>query len=454
MSKVKINPKYPVNPGMTDEKLRIHTLEWDMLDDVSRFPTKEQLQNYPRSAGSPFYSIFNNNDWEDLATVYRAQRDQRYQIMDQHYNNAIIRRLPFQFFDSNSMGFRSINYDPTLGFLRDGFYFDESKIKNTSIMFPSMEDGSNNFPLLYPGGEGPIKYAWVNSDMEYKEVAYKILPSLKMRDAWASCLWSVYQMEPHFDSPNAQTPGDYVYNMEQSYPGSTRTTTSFDGEEGVDKLYCYVDNFKKIFDLKVKKSNAMSIGLGLDEVPLDQSGNDIGEPTINQINNQLIDRTAYSESIVLDYPSYYDDPSMINYICSITNEPTGELNLAGLSCADIFGEAELHWLPGVRYIAELANIQGNVGECIFVLEYDNNSYREYAWDPINEEWSVSFFNRFFNPIIGAMTAERKDAKWLHDLLFSMKPFSWASHHMPAMWIFDGIKTEAEKTVVDFSTFNS
>jgi len=62
MSKVKINPKYPVNPGMTDEKLRIHTLEWDMLDDVSRFPTKEQLQNYPRSAGSPFYSIFNNND--------------------------------------------------------------------------------------------------------------------------------------------------------------------------------------------------------------------------------------------------------------------------------------------------------------------------------------------------------------------------------------------------------
>jgi hypothetical protein len=53
-----------------------------------------------------------------------------------------------------------------------------------------------------------------------------------------------------------------------------------------------------------------------------------------------------------------------------------------------------------------------------------------------------------------MTSDRKDAKWLHNLLFSMKPFTWSSHHMPAMWIFDGIKTGAERTVVDFSTFNS
>ena len=435
MSKVKINPKYPDNPGMVDEKFRFHTLDWDILDDVSIFPTKSMMEQSVSSSNSPFYLRlveryhngvpFIGGDWEDLGTIYRAGRHLRYNA-DMNYHRSLITRMPFQL--------RNQLYGSSTGFhnLADAEYgiWDSSEHEKIRFIFPSMEDGSNNYPLLYPGGVGQ-PYAWVNSTHEFKEVAYKVLPSLKFRDIYFSMF--LYEYES-------------MSSMDGILTDKAKTIISFEGNEN-DKIQAYFLNENAIMDLKTDKAKLISIGV-----------------YENQYEEEIIAREAYSNSIVFDYASHYDDAKMsimFEYIGG--GQPWLRDNVDNFlprkSLFDIFGESELHFLPGVKYISQLANIQGQVGQCISVYESSNQSDQNYAWDPINEEWSTAFYNEFIYLIeshiynnIGFEQSTRSGS--LLDLTMSMKPFVWANHHMPCLWIFDGVKTNIEKVVVDFSALNS
>jgi len=463
MSKVKINPKYPDNPGMVDEKFRFHTLEWDMLDDLSRFPTKHMMEQSVSSSNSPFYLRlvkkyhngvpFIGGDWEDLASAYRSERDRRFDA-DRNYYRSLLTRMPFQFREFRYIGPGYLHGFSNLTVTEYG-QWDSSEYEKTHFIFPSMEDGSNNYPLLYPGGVGQ-PYAYINSTHEFKEVACKMLPSLKFRDIYFQLFF--YELE------GLPLIGDGILADKARYaPTNTGITLLDDLYGGWDKLQAYLHNENAIIDLKITKACLISIGLGLDEVPLNQYGNDSGQPTINQINNQLTDRLAYSNSIVFDYASHYDDAKMsimFEYLSGgqhwLRENPNNFLPRKSLF--DIFGESELHFLPGVKYISQLANIQGQVGQCISVYESSNQGDHNYAWDHINEEWSTAFYNAFISPIENVIYYSIGNygtiSYSLFEVTLAMKPFTWANHHMPCLWIFDGVKTNIEKVVVDFSALNS
>jgi hypothetical protein len=425
MSKVKVNPKYPDNPGMVDSKFRFNTLDWDMLDDTSRFPTKHDLEQSPQSAGSELHAKFGTNDWEDLAGIYRADRNNMLEATD-NYNNALIQRIPFHFGGEFQFQFQTLSvgeYGPWDTPQHEKFYFT----------FPSMEDGSNNYPLMYAGGtyeKNP--YPYVNSNMSYKEIAFKVLPSLKFRDIYPSILWNELE--------SLRLISEFAGNL-------ARVTTDFEGNPSVDKYYAKKSNFESIINLKLSKAREASVGTYVENGSL--------------LDEEIANRESYHSSLVFDYLSSYDEPLMMHLINagspgnpSTWFEPDTQGNPTR-SLADLFGEAELHWLPGVRYEAELTNIQGQVGQCINV-----SNGGDYAWDHINGEWSAEFYEAYFS-IIRQFILWRNQGNGqtsvnsaVKDITLSIKPFAWAVHHFPCLWIFDGIKTSSEKTVADFATLNS
>ena len=105
MSKLKIKPSYPITPslGLLDWKFLLTGRYFDFLDDTAAFPSWESSLKYPRpqeAADAGIQSAIKyleqggSNDWEDIATNYRAKRDWYLKGMNEYYL-ARIEQVPF-----------------------------------------------------------------------------------------------------------------------------------------------------------------------------------------------------------------------------------------------------------------------------------------------------------------------------------------------------------------------
>jgi len=107
---------------------------------------------------------------------------------------------------------------------------------------------------------------------------------------------------------------------------------------------------------------------------------------------------------------------------TMTNHPLGTMPFEVLP-----GVTKINRLPAVAN-ASLLPAVGNPGDVIRVLSGGD----EYAWDPQNQEWSVGFYTRFLGTFDDRMRSIR-DAKLKakNELSLAMKPFTFASLHIPS-----------------------
>ena len=136
MSKVKINPKYPNNPGLLEGKyFSFIDRNIDFMDDTNAFPTKAQLSFDPSTIGLLTYSSFHgklrlarDQYWQDSVALfyvhlfnYRMTGDAYPKVF---FNRSIDLKLP-----SN-----------------DNYWETPAEHEMTRFVFPSQVDGSNNWP--------------------------------------------------------------------------------------------------------------------------------------------------------------------------------------------------------------------------------------------------------------------------------------------------------------------
>ena len=87
----------------------------------------------------------------------------------------------------------------------------------------------------------------------------------------------------------------------------------------------------------------------------------------------------------------------------------------------------------IKYIRAVPTIgerplTGQPGDVILVGNV--NSYTGYAWDPLSNTWSDSFYNTIDDEVLSDIRAKQSAfAKAKNELILSMRPFTWANNYM-------------------------
>jgi len=162
MSKVKINPKYPNNPGLLEGKYWLFVdKKLDFMDDTNMFPTKAQLRFKPSTIGLT-----------NLETVYTKQRTARDQYLkdsnELFYKHLLNYRMTGDAYPKIFEN-RSIDLSIDASASSDNWpYTAAAEHLKTRFIFPSQVDGSNNWPAI--NIEGAEMCAWENTSMPKKAV--------------------------------------------------------------------------------------------------------------------------------------------------------------------------------------------------------------------------------------------------------------------------------------------
>lgn len=162
MSKVKINPKYPNNPGLLEGKYWLFVdNKLDFMDDTNMFPTKAQLRFKPSTIGLT-----------NLETVYTKQRAARDAYLkdsnELFYKHLLNYRMTGDAYPKIFEN-RSIDLSIDESASSDNWpYTAAAEHLKTRFIFPSQVDGSNNWPAR--NIEGAEMCAWDNPSMPKKAV--------------------------------------------------------------------------------------------------------------------------------------------------------------------------------------------------------------------------------------------------------------------------------------------
>jgi len=191
MSKVKINPKYPNNPGLLEGKYWLFVdNKLDFMDDTNMFPTKAQLRFKP--------SVLGLSSMEDIATKQRAARDQYLKDSNElFYKHLLNYRMTG---DAYPKVFENRSIDLALPSPETPAH------EMTRFIFPSQVDGSNNWPAVHIAGAE--MYAWDNPSIPKKAV--KILSKVDN--------WSMESLINRLDFQSGGDAGGYIHLEPMSNP--------------------------------------------------------------------------------------------------------------------------------------------------------------------------------------------------------------------------------------------
>ena len=457
MSKVKINANYPENPGLVEGKYWLfYDRGFDFMDDPNMFPAKAQLKSDPSSLGL--------SSWEDIATKLRAARDQWLKM-------------------SNELSFVHLQKWRLTGDAYPKAYSNQiidlapssdtaPEHEKTRFVFPSMVDGSNNFPDLVI--EGAEMYAWNNSEMPRKGIKV-----LKKRGN--------YSMEYLLNSMDYTTGGDggtQNYHLPEEfalanpfaeyswYANSVMNQwlTNLFGEDGTSSITSYQDIhtfLRACKDQVLRDANDIYIMRSNFSEAKILDGTVAANYGMSQADFEAQYYNLERYSAVKAFLQGYTLPDVNPYRCTLNGVEnqgfkdafaTSYLNTnifitRGLEVTtpfEVFGNIDLDYLPAVKYVAELKGVTAQLGDVIIVEEIG----QRMAFDGTN--WTEDRFGLYEDCGLTTNNAitDAKD-KAFNELLLSIKPFVWSSHHVPAYTIMENneIRTESDRTVLNFSTFN-
>jgi len=205
------------------------------------------------------------------------------------------------------------------------------------------------------------------------------------------------------------------------------------------------------------------------------SGETLENPTVSQFYEDMKHRDEYlksqSESMVSiqkaasphgeafelsvdPYPGYVRSFTNEDYYKSLwSSRETGDFmykvyddNKNSIIPSDVLpGITDIHYLSyinrlsqifGVNYSGEPSMI-GNPGDIISYefLENETKQYKNYAWDPQNNEWSAEFFDNFISPVLSRqMDNLISKMKAKNEFLIGLRPFMMAANYLPSFKI--------------------
>lgn len=204
----------------------------------------------------------------------------------------------------------------------------------------------------------------------------------------------------------------------------------------------------------------------IDEVTGESSEN----PTVSQFYEDMKHRDEYLKSqfasmvsIQKEFLEELSADPYPGYVRSFTNEDyykslwssreTGDFmykvyddNKNSIIPSDVLpGITDIHYLSyinrlsqifGVNYSGEPSMI-GNPGDIISYefLENETKQYKNYAWDPQNNEWSAEFFDNFISPVLSRqMDNLISKMKAKNEFLIGLRPFMMAANYLPSFKI--------------------
>jgi hypothetical protein len=152
------------------------------------------------------------------------------------------------------------------------------------------------------------------------------------------------------------------------------------------------------------------------------------EETAEMESLEANERVLYATGDV--YVSMWSDERysyMYDNYSYLTNHPVGTMPIDVLP-----GINDINVLPAVLNTSLLPQV-GNPGDIIHVLNEG-----EYAWDPQNQEWSMTFVDRFLADLMSTGRMKR-DAflKAKNELALAMRPTEFAGFYIPAFAITVG-----------------
>ena len=157
------------------------------------------------------------------------------------------------------------------------------------------------------------------------------------------------------------------------------------------------------------------------------------------------DNLVQLESDYLAAKQAYLDGIVSLFDPSITLQDNSDIK--GL--VDFFSEGgAFEILPSVKYGSELGAIIGSTGKFVYVQEFN----QLFTWNaqlnedglPIGWEWQPVVDYLF--DVLHGDSEGRKRAQ--NELILSLKPFTFAAHHMPAMRLFSEIQGAENRVIVD------
>jgi hypothetical protein len=459
MSKIKMNPNYPDNPGLLEGKYMLRQgRELDFMDDPNMFPTKEQLRFKASDIGLQTLGAVGDNlrsyvwgNWSDIKN-----------LSDIHIEK---RRLTS---DTNPPIFqnRAINLTTS---------DDPQPFQLTRFTFPSVVDGSDSWPTKVI--EGAELYAFDNPNMPTKGI--KIL---KKRNNWS--------VEYLVNSMDVQTGGEAGSNYLTLEEGLTNPFIEYEwyansdiandmimyfGEDGMGTIYSYQDilSFRRSVRDTIKK-HSEEIHIYRSRYTYEQLTDGTVAAIIGITQEQFI-HTRYNLQRYEDMKTWYltYDLPEVNPFRGTVNGVENQLLKDGFVNAplvqnlqsqypeftigdattplEFFGEFNFDYVPSVKYVDELRGLAGQKGSLIFVEE----TGMRLAFD--GENWTekeYAIMDQFALASDKALSDSK--VKALNELALAMKPFTWAVHHIPAYLIMENneIRTESDRTVLDFNSYNA
>jgi len=134
MSKIKINPQYPTNPGLVEGKYWLFIdNKLDFMDDPNMFPTKAQLRFDPSTIGY--------TSMEEIATKQRAARDQYLKDSQElFYVHLVNLRMTGDAYPK-AFGYRTVDLSIDKSSSSDNWpYYGAAEHLKTRFIFPSLVD--------------------------------------------------------------------------------------------------------------------------------------------------------------------------------------------------------------------------------------------------------------------------------------------------------------------------
>ena len=191
-------------------------------------------------------------------------------------------------------------------------------------------------------------------------------------------------------------------------------------------------------------------------------------PTVSQFYEDMKHRDEYLKSqfasmVSIQKEFLEESDPYPGYVRSFTNEDyykslwssreTGDFmykvyddNKNSIIPSDVLpGITDIHYLSyinrlsqifGVNYSGEPSMI-GNPGDIISYefLENETKQYKNYAWDPQNNEWSAEFFDNFISPVLSRqMDNLISKMKAKNEFLIGLRPFMMAANYLPSFKI--------------------
>ena len=175
----------------------------------------------------------------------------------------------------------------------------------------------------------------------------------------------------------------------------------------------------------------------------------------SQFASMVSIQMAFLEELSADpYPGYVRYFTNEDYYKSLwSSRETGDFmykvyddNKNSIIPSDVLpGITDIHYLSyinrlsqifGVNYSGEPSMI-GNPGDIISYefLENETKQYKNYAWDPQNNEWSAEFFDNFISPVLSRqMDNLISKMKAKNEFLIGLRPFMMAANYLPSFKI--------------------